>query len=1101
MPDIKLQCLDDTNSQIFVVNQTSGVLSYIDIISTGIIQATATNGNYQVNNTQSSTNSTTGGIVCYGGISIANTSDATSIKEGGGLTVAGGASIEKNLILGGKINGTTISTGNLGDSISTGTIYVSSDVNVLNNLYVHGQLISVSETIVNEIITNSTTTTLYVTDSFISTNSNTIGNIFTTSANVGIGTTSPETILQIGNGGRLYISNTDLDYTLIGSNDTDSSLNNRIVMNGSTGNMEYNVVNDYIWYNEEVPIMILNSSGNLGIGTTSPNTKLDVLGNANISQMLSAASIITNDLTAGNINLTNLSVSSLVGTTISIATLYTPDASTGNLFTEYHNVTNSSIDNLNVNSITTGTILVTSTLNASYNSNTLGSLFTTDGNIGIGTTSPSSQLNILNTTDNLTDPTTIFLDKNSVRSAMQTWNEDDETSTLIIGNNTYFDTSGNIILYNTSGNPVGWAMYLGNSTDTFDIRRTIDFNVTESMFKIVSSGNIGLGGQENPMYTLDVTGTGNFSSGLSSASLFTTDLNTVSLTTTNLNVTDANISNGTISSAIIIDEIVTNSTTTNLVLTNGSVSNLIVDNCTTSNLNTSSITTSTIVADTGITAGDINFTGALYQNGSLYVSSQWTGTTGTLLYYGTSGSVNVGIGTSDPSYTLDINGNLHIQNGSLLATYNSNTLGNLYTTGGNVGINTSSPINTLDIDGIIHVSNLITTPNLIATNITTTELSVSDITTTNLVVTAISSSSLDILDITTGSLYSSDQIRIGNVDLLSTLSIVKHSDVNSIESSVNGLQIYSTDGITSATLYMGADKDNNIAYIQVSKTGTTLPLLLNNNGGFVGINTSSPQYTLDVNGAINTDDLISTNLTTSNLNVTSLISSDSELTNLSSSNSILIDASISNLSSTYQTTGYLLTTDTRVSESFVALTSTIGNIFTTGGNIGINNTSPEYGLDINTITRITDTAFSDNSTTGSLITLGGISINGTNASSFTSGGALTVNGGIAVSQDAYIGGSFYVAGVNTTLQTGLETIGNVSTIGTYQKEVTLSIPMENTNYKVVGNITTTTNNYNTYAVSFCNITTNGFTANIYRLDAFGSAWTDVNLCLSWVVYP
>jgi hypothetical protein len=66
---------------------------------------------------------------------------------------------------------------------------------------------------------------------------------------------------------------------------------------------------------------------------------------------------------------------------------------------------------------------------------------------------------------------------------------------------------------------------------------------------------------------------------------------------------------------------------------------------------------------TGITTGNLNFIGNLYQNGVLYQNtsgtSQWSGTTGSLLYYGSTGNIYVGIGTTNPGYTLDVNGNLN----------------------------------------------------------------------------------------------------------------------------------------------------------------------------------------------------------------------------------------------------------------------------------------------------------------------------------------------------------------------------------------------------------------------------------------------------------
>jgi hypothetical protein len=53
--------------------------------------------------------------------------------------------------------------------------------------------------------------------------------------------------------------------------------------------------------------------------------------------------------------------------------------------------------------------------------------------------------------------------------------------------------------------------------------------------------------------------------------------------------------------------------------------------------------------------GDINFSGSLYQNNALYVSSQWTTGVANALYY-TDG--NVGIGTTIANYKLQVNGKI-----------------------------------------------------------------------------------------------------------------------------------------------------------------------------------------------------------------------------------------------------------------------------------------------------------------------------------------------------------------------------------------------------------------------------------------------------------
>lgn len=60
---------------------------------------------------------------------------------------------------------------------------------------------------------------------------------------------------------------------------------------------------------------------------------------------------------------------------------------------------------------------------------------------------------------------------------------------------------------------------------------------------------------------------------------------------------------------------------------------------------------------------------------------------------------NVGIGNTNPQFSLDVSGTLDITSGSLIAPSNSNTIGNIFTTGGNVGINTTNPSYRLDITG------------------------------------------------------------------------------------------------------------------------------------------------------------------------------------------------------------------------------------------------------------------------------------------------------------------------------------------------------------------------------------------------------------------
>jgi hypothetical protein len=115
--------------------------------------------------------------------------------------------------------------------------------------------------------------------------------------NVGIGTTNPNRILQVGTGGRLGISNTSSSFTLIGTAEDVSIPNTRISIFGynstgfngviqyiTTGTGYHAFINQSLGDATQLERMRIANNGNVGIGTTDTSTyRLNVAGDVNCS--------------------------------------------------------------------------------------------------------------------------------------------------------------------------------------------------------------------------------------------------------------------------------------------------------------------------------------------------------------------------------------------------------------------------------------------------------------------------------------------------------------------------------------------------------------------------------------------------------------------------------------------------------------------------------------------------------------------------------------------------------------------------------------------------------------------------------------------------
>jgi hypothetical protein len=272
----------------------------------------------------------------------------------------------------------------------------------------------------------------------------------------------------------------------------------------------------------------------------------------------------------------------------------------------------------------------------------------------------------------------------------------------------------------------------------------------------------------------------------------------------------------------------------------------------------------------------------------------------------------VGIGITNPQYKLDINGSLNTNNEIYVKNINiSNVIDNKILNASN---NLNTKINAITTDTLptgtnnrfiindIYNRNITFTQTLTSSNIITSNLSViGDTTTLNTTV------------------YQTEQLQIVN-DTTATPIIIKQLNTN----------------------YNVAEFYNN----------TQLTFLINSNGN-IGINNINPQYKLDINGSLNTNNEIYVkNINISNIIDNKILITSNQLVNY---NNLINKPSLA----TVATTGNY---NDLINKPWNIYANDISN--TNSGFIGIGTTNPQYKLDIN----------------GSLNTNSEIYINNTNVS-------------------------------------------------------------------------------------------------------------------------
>jgi hypothetical protein len=858
--------------------------------------------------------------------------------------------------------------------------------------------------------------------------------------------------------------------------------------------------------------------GGLSINTTTNSSSVTSGGGLTIA---GGASIFKDLYIGGNLTVLGTQTQ-IVSQTVKIGdNLIVLNASpisgrdSGILFERYQTENDTSIgDVINDISFLTGTVV-----NSSTNTVTLDTSFSINDNeydnfyikldnqtrrivSYIGSTKVAILNTPLSTLPNVGDPISLY---NKVY-ASQYYKE--ETKNFIFSYTAVDPGSNNIIRGDYIGLNTGY-ISIFDTKDTFKNSNSIGSFVTLGGASIAKNMYVG----EN-IYGSSINTTNGSFTNLTTTNLITSNLTTSNILTSNIltsNITTSNILTSNITTSnIIINKWNVGTSSGNFVLKYNNTNDGLVlstsgDLSITNNVNVNANIT---VANNALINGNltvnqtVNFNSNINTFGNIYTDGQ-----------------NVGINVMSPSYHLDVSGNAHISGnvyidgsissgaessttlsyititavddavnfstgslitfggitsqsikdaesvtnggtfltkggasiakrlfigGGLLSLSNSNTIGSIFTTGGNVGINTTSPQYNLDIKGTMKSNSIESTignlNNVNSTNISTTNLLTTNATFSNILIT-----NNTVTNILLTNVSSSNFIVNGN-----TLdSIIKFK--NSLDWS-----------LVSATVGSFSIRYNNNSIMTINTNGNTLF-------------TNNVFYNSNQSVSTNTNPTI---VSGGSLNI--------------SGDTIVLGSNII----------YFTQTGSALAPPSLS-TRSIGSKIILRPEISSNTVDYSIGVETDNLWFSSNGGvkwYNKNNVIMNLESSGSLSITATtNATGLGTGGALTVNGGGSISKDLYVGGYLYVNGVNTSSISGLTTVGSFSGTSVYQIVVNINKTLQNTSYKVIGNLTTITNNGNVYTVSFSNLTTTSFTANILRLDSLFSGWTDSNLNISWTI--
>jgi hypothetical protein len=719
---------------------------------------------------------------------------------------------------------------------------------------------------------------------------------------------------------------------------------------------------------------------------------LTVAGGASIEKILFANLLNVNNATIGDsylINITN-----------------------NNLYSSNANIQNLTSGNIISNNITTSVLITNYLEGISSSISNLSLTYGTLGNVVI------SNQNVINSTIN-----NLY------------------TNTANI--NVVFITQGNIDNLTVGNLHVNKNIEYNNIVTNLSTANIISQHVTIANLLLTYGTFANLYGSD--LYTTNLTVSNLFSTHLSTANLS-------SFNVTSINASSAN--------SFITNSTIANILSSNISTTNATISNLYNNDLTSTNIQTTNVTSSNIVsvntASIYTTTGYLNITGTL---------PSFNSSTGTFISYGgisidiienatsiTSGGGLTIAGGASIAKDLYIGYTLYVPNisssniSSVYGTvshllganlnYINSTFNNLYLTGTNPSSNSSSgsfiSFGGISIDctdnvtsltsgggltiagGASIAKSLVIGDTISSSTVTTGIIYAVDSSINNIVSTNITSKFALLTNISNTNLISSN-VLVSNIK--STNSTITNGLITNISSNnLHSTDIYYTNlnGTSIYTNSLDANYiSNNISLISLTgsvsnliSTKSTIKNLQLTNGTFSSLIGSY----IDVNNA-SISSLVSTNIFTTNETITNLLASNITTTTLIGTTSNFLYSTISNVlginSSFTNSTVINLNVSNITSSSINANSITTSTLNVSSGQF-INQTSA-----FNTFgsVYVTSTECSLNSTTASIVVSGGISIQCTeNATSYTSGGSTTIEGGLAVNKDVYIGGSTWISG-------------------------------------------------------------------------------------------